>query len=64
MPVIIVKAREGVIKDKAAKARLISGMAQAFADAAGEGAYAGRATVILEEVPDDNWGRGGMQVTK
>ncbi|MFP5221661.1 MAG: tautomerase family protein [Acidobacteriota bacterium] len=64
MPVIIVKARQGVIKDQAAKAKLISGMAKAFADAAGDPAFAGRATVILEEVPDDNWGRGGEQVSK
>jgi 4-oxalocrotonate tautomerase family enzyme len=64
MPVIIVKARQGVIKDKAAKAKLISGMAKAFAEAAGDAAYADRATVILEEVPDENWGRGGEQVIK
>ncbi len=64
MPVIIVKARQGVINSKKSKAQLIEGMARAFAEAAGDPAYASRATVILEEVPDDNWGRGGQQVSE
>ncbi len=62
MPVIIVKARQGVLRDKPTKARLIEEMAQAFARVVGDPAYASRATVLIEEIPDDNWGRGGKQV--
>lgn len=62
MPVIIVKARSGVLKDKEAKANCIQGMAAAFAAAVGDPVYAQRATVIIEEVDDENWGRGGQQV--
>jgi 4-oxalocrotonate tautomerase family enzyme len=62
MPVIIVKARQGVLREGQAKAQLIQDMAAAFARAAGDEAYASRATVIIEEIPDHNWGRGGRQV--
>lgn len=62
MPVIIVKARKGVLKDKATKAKLMEKMAQCFSEAAGDSAFEKRATVIIEEVPDENWARGGKQV--
>lgn len=62
MPVIIVKARRGVLRDKAAKAECIAAMAEAFARAAGDPACARRATVLIEEVEDEDWGRGGRQV--
>lgn len=62
MPVIIVKARKGVLNTSEKKAKAIEGMAAAFAEAVGDPAYRERATVIIEEVPDDNWGRGGRQV--
>jgi len=62
MPVIIVKARQGVLRDKDMKPNLIQEMAQAFARVLGDPAYAARATVLIEELPDENWGRGGKQV--
>lgn len=62
MPVIIVKARSGVLKGKRIKATLIKEMAKCFANAANDKEYAKRATVIIEEIPDENWGRGGEQV--
>lgn len=64
MPVIIVKARQGVLPSAQAKAQLMEDMAAAFAKAVGDMAYKDRATVIIEEVPDQNWGRGGRQVGK
>ncbi|MFH2058012.1 MAG: tautomerase family protein [Pseudomonadota bacterium] len=62
MPVIIVKARKGVLKTREIKAALIKDMAQCFARAVNDEAYAKRATVIIEEVPDENWGRNGEQI--
>lgn len=62
MPVIIIKARQGVLKDKKTKAGLMQKMAQCFAEAVGDEDFAKRATVIIEEVPDENWARGGKQV--
>jgi len=63
MPVIIIKARQGVLKDKETKAGLMEKMAQCFAEAVGDEAYEKRATVIIEEVSDENWARGGKQVS-
>lgn len=62
MPVIIVKARAGVLDTPEKKAKAIEGMAAAFAEAASDPAYRQRTTVIIEEVPSENWGRGGKQV--
>ncbi len=62
MPVIIVKARQGVIKSKATKARLIEEMAAAFARVIENPGYLERTTVVIEEVPSENWGRAGRQV--
>jgi 4-oxalocrotonate tautomerase family enzyme len=62
MPVIIVKARKGVLSTSEQKSKLIEGMATAFAEAVGDPVYRKRATVIIEEVPDENWGRGGIQI--
>ncbi|MBI4799326.1 MAG: tautomerase family protein [Desulfarculus sp.] len=62
MPVIIVKARQGVLPHDQAKAQIIKDMAHALARAVGDEAYQARATVIIEEYPDQNWGRGGKQV--
>ena len=62
MPVIRVKARQGVLATSQMKARLIEEMAAAFARVVGDEAYLQKATVIIEEVPDQNWGRGGKQV--
>lgn len=62
MPVIIVKARAGVLDTPEKKAKAIEGMAAAFAEAVGDSVYRQRTTVIIEEVPSENWGRGGKQV--
>lgn len=62
MPVIVVKARKGVIGTKEKKAMLIKELAAAFSRVAGDDVYKKRATVIIEEVPDENWGRQGEQV--
>lgn len=62
MPVIIVKARKGVLKGRKKKGALIEDLATAFAKAAGDPKYKQRVTVVLEEVPNENWGRAGRQV--
>ena len=62
MPVIIVKARQGVIRGKAQKAQMIEEMAAAFARVIGDPSYIERTTVVIEEVPSENWGRAGRQV--
>ena len=62
MPVIIVKARKGVLKGRKKKGVLIDDLASAFAKAAGDAKYKHRVTVVIEEVPDENWGRAGKQV--
>lgn len=62
MPVIIVKARERVVHSPAIKAKLIEELAAAFSRAVGDERYAGRATVLIETLPDESWGRGGKQV--
>jgi len=59
MPVIIIKARQGVLKTGEMKAKLISGVAEAFAQAVGDETYRERATVIIEETPNENWGLKG-----
>jgi 4-oxalocrotonate tautomerase family enzyme len=63
MPVIIVKARKGVLKTKEMKAALIGKLSDAFAQVVNDDSYRLRATVIIEEVADDNWGREGRQFT-
>lgn len=63
MPVIIVKARRGVLKGRKKKGRLIEDLAAAFAEAAGDESYRQSVTVVIEEVPNENWGRAGRQVT-
>jgi 4-oxalocrotonate tautomerase family enzyme len=63
MPVIIVKARKGVLKNKEMKAALIEKLSDAFAQVVNDDSYRLRATVIIEEVADDNWGREGKQVS-
>jgi 4-oxalocrotonate tautomerase family enzyme len=62
MPVIIVKARQGVIKSKAKKAQMIEEMAATFARVIDNPSYVERTTVVIEEVPSENWGRAGKQV--
>lgn len=63
MPVIMVKARKGVLKTKEMKAKLIEELSDAFARTVGDNKYKERTTVIIEEIPDENWGRGGKQVS-
>jgi 4-oxalocrotonate tautomerase family enzyme len=63
MPVIIVKARKGVLKTKEMKAHLIEELSNAFARTVGNDEYKNRTTVIIEEIPDENWGRAGKQVS-
>jgi 4-oxalocrotonate tautomerase family enzyme len=63
MPVIIVKARKGVLETKEIKAALIEKLSDAFAQVVNDESYRARATVIIEEVADENWGRGGRQVS-
>jgi phenylpyruvate tautomerase PptA (4-oxalocrotonate tautomerase family) len=41
---------------------LIDDIASAFAKAAGDAKYKQRVTVVIEEVPNENWGRAGKQV--
>jgi 4-oxalocrotonate tautomerase family enzyme len=62
MPVIIVKARQGVIEGKAKKAQMIEEMAATFARVIENPGYVERTTVVIEEVPSENWGRAGRQV--
>ena len=62
MPVIIVKAREGVLEGREVKGQLIEDLASAFAKAAQDETYRSRVTVVIDEVPDENWGRSGKQV--
>lgn len=62
MPVIIVKAREKVVHGPEVKARLIEELAAAFGRAVGDEKYASRATVLIETLPDESWGRSGKQV--
>ncbi|NSW87204.1 MAG: tautomerase family protein [Syntrophobacteraceae bacterium] len=59
MPVIVVKARKGVLMTGEQKRVLIEGVAEAFARAAGDDGYKERTTVIIEETPDENWGSMG-----
>ena len=63
MPVIIVKARRGVLQTREMKAALIEKLSNAFAQVVNDDSYRDRATVIIEEVDDGNWGRGGRQVS-
>ena len=63
MPVIIVKARKDVLKTKEMKAQLIEELSNAFARTVGDNKYKNRTTVIIEEIPDENWGRAGKQVS-
>jgi 4-oxalocrotonate tautomerase family enzyme len=63
MPVIIVRARKGVLKTKEMKAALIDELSGAFARVVGDDSYKSRATVIIDEVSDENWGRAGKQVS-
>ena len=63
MPVIIVKARKRVLKTKEMKAALIDELSGAFARVVGDDSYKSRATVIIDEVADENWGRAGKQVS-
>jgi phenylpyruvate tautomerase PptA (4-oxalocrotonate tautomerase family) len=60
--VIIVGARQGMIRGKARKAQLIEELAAAFARVVEYPAYMERATVVIEEVPRESWGRTGRQV--
>ena len=62
MPVIIVKAREKVVRGADLKARLIEELAAAFGRVVGDEKYAARATVLIETLPDESWGRGGKQI--
>ena len=64
MPVIIVKARETVINTKEKKAALIEALSDAFADVVGDKEFKHRATVLIETLPDDNWGRNGKQINQ
>jgi phenylpyruvate tautomerase PptA (4-oxalocrotonate tautomerase family) len=61
MPVITVMARSGVLRDSETKAILIDELSAAFAKAVGDESYKERATVVIMEVPDENWGRAGKQ---
>jgi 4-oxalocrotonate tautomerase family enzyme len=63
MPVIIVKTRKDVLKTKEMKAQLIEELSNAFARTVGDNKYINRTAVIIEEVPDENWGRSGKQVS-
>jgi 4-oxalocrotonate tautomerase family enzyme len=62
MPVIIVKARQGVLATSQMKAQVIEEITAAFARVAGDESFKQKTTVIIEEIPDQNWGRAGKQV--
>lgn len=64
MPVIIVKARKNMLNSKEKKAALIEELSDAFARVAGDDKYRHRATVLIETLSDDDWGRGGKQVSQ
>jgi phenylpyruvate tautomerase PptA (4-oxalocrotonate tautomerase family) len=51
-----------MIRGKARKAQLIEELAAAFARVVEYPAYMERATVVIEEVPRESWGRTGRQV--
>jgi phenylpyruvate tautomerase PptA (4-oxalocrotonate tautomerase family) len=61
MPIITVMMREGILEDSEMKAVLIAELSAAFARAMGDDIYRKRSTVVILEVPDDNWGRAGRQ---
>lgn len=64
MPVIIVKVRENVLGNSDKKEEAIRKVSTALAEAIGDHGYVNRTTVIIEEYPNDNWGRSGKQVKK
>lgn len=59
MPLIILKMREGVLKDSNMKQDAIEKVSRALSEAIGDGAYYSKTTVIIEEHPDENWGCSG-----
>lgn len=63
MFIILVKARKGVLKTKEMKAKLIGELSEAFARTVGDNSYKDRATIIIEKIPEENWGHSGKQVT-
>ena len=63
MPLIIVRTREGVLSGKEQKKELIEKMSAVMGEVLHDPGYIGRTTVIIEEIPNDNWGRGGKQVS-
>ena len=62
MPVIIVKARETEIDTREKKSALIEALSDAYARVAGDTGYKDQATVLIETLPDENWGRGGGSI--
>lgn len=66
MPVITVKVREGVLDTSEKKAQVIRKIADAFAEVAGDESRREQildvTTVLIEEIPDNCWGRKGRQV--
>jgi 4-oxalocrotonate tautomerase family enzyme len=62
MPVITVKARQGVLATSQMKAQLIEEITAAFARVVKDESFKQKTTVIIEEIPDQNWGRAGKQV--
>ncbi len=57
MPLIILKMKEGVLKDSNMKQDAIEKVSRALAEAIGNEDY--YTTVIIEEHPSENWGCGG-----
>ena len=59
MPLVILKMKEGVLKDSNMKQDAIEKVSRALAEAIGNEDYYTKTTVIIEEHPSENWGCGG-----
>lgn len=59
MPLIVLKMKEGVLKNSDMKQDAIEKVSRALSEAIGDEEYYTKTTVIIEEHPSENWGCGG-----
>ena len=59
MPLVILKMKEGVLKDSNMKQDAIEKVSRSLAEAIGNEYYYTKTNVIIEEHPSENWGCGG-----